>query len=156
MNVSLPPERDVDAWQVFLWNLPDDQLSRAQKLQFMLMLEARFNSFDPFVVVRDLLKHRDLWHGVVMDRGFYWPDDQNPPFSPLRTDLIKLRDIERSWNVDTVYILTNTGQRHRWEQISEYWAADESHFIQGKMVGYMLGCFGGPDTTCEIFQVWWD
>src|SRR5436190_2436159 len=122
MNILLPTERDLDAWQVAVWNLPDDQLSRAQKLQFMLMLEARFNGFDPFVVVGDLFPHRDLWHGAVMDRAFYLPGDKSPPLSPLRTDLIKLRDGERSWNVDTLFILTGGGKRERWQEVTKGWA----------------------------------
>lgn len=156
MNISLPTERDLDTWQVFLWNLPDKQLSRAQKLQCMLMLEGRFNAFDPFVVVGDLLRHRDLWHGAVMDRAFYMPNDNSPPVSPLRTDLIKLRDIERTWNVDTLFILTDAGNRDRWRQVTQHWAADEMHFIEGEMVGRMLGSFGGPDSGREILHVRWD
>src|SRR5271166_5666770 len=107
MNVYLPTEQDVDAWQIHLWNLPDEQMSRAQKLQFMLMLEGAFNAFDPFVVIGGLLQNRDLWHGVVMDRAFYMPKDNCPTSSPLRTDLIKLRDIESHWNVDSLFILTD-------------------------------------------------
>ncbi len=156
MTVELPEEKDVDAWQVFLWNQPDQYLSRAEKLQFMLMLEGGFNGFDPFVVIRDLLKHRHLWHGAVMDRAFYLPTDHGPPLSPLRTDLIKLRDIESTWNVDTLFILTDAGKRERWQEVTKDWAADEMHFIEGEMVGRMLGCFGGPDANREILQVWWD
>src|SRR5262245_66481879 len=70
MIPPLPADRDADAWQLSIWNLPDDFVSRPQKLQLMLILEAAFNEFDPFVVVADLLKHRELWQGVVMDRGF--------------------------------------------------------------------------------------
>src|SRR5688572_17253849 len=103
MDLSLPTERDPDTWQLFIWNLPDELVSRAQKLQLMLMIEARFNEFDPYRVVGDLLRHRSLWRGAVMDRGYVDPRDEQGFLVRLRADLIKLRDVGGHWNVDTLF-----------------------------------------------------
>jgi hypothetical protein len=156
MELSLPKQRSKDEWQIYIWNLPDDFLSRPQKLQLMMMLEAGFNNFDPFVVVADLLKHRDLWHGVVMDRGFIFPDPKEMMWSRMRTDLIKLRDIEQGyWNVDTLFILTGKTDDARWNEVVENWAADEVSFVEGPDVSGVLGS-SDAEAWYKILTVWWD
>jgi hypothetical protein len=99
MTPHLPGSRDIEEWQVAVWNLPDDFVSRPQKLQFML-LQVAFNEFDPIQVVGDLLRNRSLWQGAVMTRAYSMlPDFTN--LAPLFTDLVGLRDIDRVWNVDS-------------------------------------------------------
>ena len=124
MNIHFPENRDVDAWQLAIWNLPEDDVSRPQKLQLMLMLDAGFNEFDPFVVVRDLLQNRHLWQGVVMERSFPVPEQfQSKPYPicKMATDLISLRDIGRHWNVDSLYILTSEGKEADWQRVCQSW-----------------------------------
>ena len=78
-----------------------------------LFVSNHVNLFDPFVVVRDLLNNRDLWEGVVMDRGFAASEGNGRGWTRLSSDLIKLRDIGRGcWNVDTLLILTS-GPGHK-------------------------------------------
>src|SRR5947209_4933357 len=125
MELHLPVERNVDAWQVYVWNLPDDFVSRAQKLQLMQMLEGGFNQFDPFRVVGDLLRHRDLWRGVVMDRAHTQPPPVEGEPPDLVTNLIKLRDIHQCWNVDSLFILTEPAKDAEWARVTEDWLADE-------------------------------
>jgi hypothetical protein len=152
MKIAFPIGQDIDEWQVFLWNLPDDVVARPQKLQFMMMLEAGFNQFDPYVVVRDLLRHRDLWQGVLMDRGFVSAGDRS--LTMLSSDLIKLRDIGSSWNVDTLYVTTHESESV-WEPLVENWQADEISWIEAKQASDLLGSSirsGGP----RILTVWWD
>ncbi len=133
MEIHLPPEHDVDAWQVAIWNLPDDIVSRPQKLQFMLMLEGAFNNFDPFRVIEDLLRRRDLWQGVVMDRAFLLPDGAGLTRQRLCSDLIKLRDVgSRHWNVDTLFILTDSAHDAEWDRLTTTWEADEFGSIEAQ------------------------
>jgi hypothetical protein len=156
MQLTCPARRDADEWQIFLWDLPEDFLSRPQKLQLMLMLEAGFNAFDPYVVVRALREHRPLWTGVVMDRAFLCPDPRLPSWTHLRGDLIKLRDIGHGhWNVDALFILTSPEHEARWEKIITSWRADEHHFHRGDGVGMVLGAYG-PGEQRVILTVWWD
>jgi hypothetical protein len=155
MKLHLPAEHDADAWQIYIWNLPENFLSQPQKLQFMLMLEAAFNAFDPFVVVGDLLRHRDLWEGAVMDRAFLLPEANERSWFRMGTDLIKLRDVGSDhWNVDTLFILTAKGTKGRWKPITKNWAADEVGFIDGPDVGRVLGSY--PAERQNILTVWWD
>src|SRR5207245_462578 len=110
------------------------------------MLAARFNAFDPYRIILDLLAHRSLWQGVVMDRGFLLPAEMAPPLSRLSTDLIKLRDIARGvWNVDTLFILTEAGNEARWQEVTKDWTADEMSYIEDEDVGCLLGAVGGPE-----------
>lgn len=144
MKIAFPTGRDIDEWQVFLWNQPDDFLSRAQKLQLMLMLEANFNEFDPYIVVRDLLRHRDMWQGAVMDRSGVGG----------QPDLIKLRDIGETWNVDTLYITTHESEAE-WESVLETWQADEITWLEPPGASDLLGTSirtSGP----RLLMVWWD
>jgi hypothetical protein len=156
METHLPTERDKDAWQVAIWNLADDQVSRPQKLQFMLMLEGQFNNFDPFRVVGDLLRRRELWRGVVMDRGYVLPDDARMGRSALHSDLIKLRDVESAcWNVDTLFILTDSSRDAEWDQLMESWKADELSSIEHETAEALLGCYGLP-ASLTLRTAWWD
>ena len=138
MPVLLPADRDRDAWQVALWNAPDDELSRPQKLELMQMLESGFNEFNPFTVVRDLLAHRDLWEGVVMCR---------------LDDLIYLRDISTCRNVDTVYIAHDRRHTARLRSLAAGWQADEVHEYHGRAANDLLG---GSRTDAAVLRVWWD
>jgi hypothetical protein len=157
MEINLPAERDVDAWQVAIWNLPNDVVSRPQKLQFMLMLERRFNNFEPFVVVGDLLRRRDLWRGVVMDRACFVPAPGEDGREPqLVIDLIKLRDIGSGhWNVDTLFILTDSQRDAEWDRLMSTWSADEVGGIEGEEAEAALGVCPLPAGT-KIRTVWWD
>ncbi|MBX9623728.1 MAG: hypothetical protein K2X82_07925 [Gemmataceae bacterium] len=138
MPVTLPADRDRDAWQVALWNAPDNELSRPQKLELMQMLESGFNAFDPFRVVRDLLAHRGLWDGVVMCR---------------LNDLITLRDIASGRNVDTVYVLHDRRPTPRLRSLAAGWQADEVDEYRGRAAD---GLLGGSRSDAVVLRVWWD
>jgi hypothetical protein len=157
MEIHLPAERDIDAWQIAVWNLADDFISRAQKLQFMQMLEARFNNFDPFTVVGDLLRRRDWWEGAVMDRAHLVPDPEEKSWwGRMVTDLIKLRDVSHCWNVDHLFILADEKRSvAEWQDVVQAWNADEVQFIEGADVQALL-CSGRGKGTHRILRAWWD
>lgn len=120
-----------------------------QELQFQLMRQASFNSFDGEKVVKSLLKHKDLWRGVIMDRAGYAGIDYSPYSACI--DLIKLRDIEDNlWNVDTVYILPKEGKEKELEKLAKTWGADEVDYEDGD-----LGT-SGAGVNNKVLRVWWD
>ncbi len=156
MQLTFPTSRDIDAWEVFLWNLPDDFVSRSQKLQFMLIVNAGFNAFEPMPVLRDLLEHRQLWDGVVMERGYLDPRDNLHFLTRLRSDLIKLRDISGGhWNVDTLFILAPEANIAPLQKLGENWHADEIGVISGEHTDGLLGIGRGGHPQ-RILTVWWD
>ena len=126
-------------------------IGEAQRLNLRLMEIASFNSFDGQSVVRSLLKNRDLWQSVVMDR------DSN--YSPGYCDLIKLRDLGNEtrervgeyWNVDTLYILVEAGKATKLRKLTSKWAADHVEWIANS--NRHLGSGGSYD---KVLRVWWD
>lgn len=154
MSVHPPPEHDRDTWQLAIWNADDAVLTRPQKLALMQMVEVRYNLYDPFVVVGDLLRHRDLWRSVLMCRGF--PTDAHRPGMPyLHGDLIPLRDLPQGhWNVDTVYLLHDDTRTDDLTRLAGGWRADEVDAVAGDEAGCLLGCFGAAGVA--ILRVWWD
>lgn len=153
---SLPRKRDLAEWQKAIGGLPDDFVSRPQKLQFLLMLGAAFNGFDPYRVIRDLLKHRSLWHGAVMDRGYTIVEGTHTDLCRLSSDLVHLRDIGAGvWNVDTLFVLTDAGIAPRWQPIVAGWGAAEVNVLDEAESGQLLGGFG-PLGSLEVMTVWWE
>ena len=156
MQLTFPQSDDTDAWEVFLWNLPDDFLSRPQKLQFMLIAGKDFNAFESVPVLRDLLTQRQLWEGVIMDRGLLDPRDKSGFMTRLSTDLIKLRDIAAGyWNVDTLFILAPEANIAPLQTLADKWHADEISVISGEQTDGLLGIARGVQPQ-RILTVWWD
>lgn len=113
-------------------------INKVQELQFELMKLASFNSYDGEEVVADLIEHKDLWHGCVLDRD----------------DLIKLRDISDDyWNVDTLYILTTGKNDEKLQQLAEKWNADEVDYLSDKEASSQLGT---SHPKGKVLRVWWD
>lgn len=157
MQLLFPKDKTVAAWEMFLWNLPDDFLSHPQKLQFMLMLDGQFNQFDPYLVIRDLLENRDQWIGVIMDRAFRHETKAGKyAIGKLVTDLIKLRDIASGyWNVDTVFLLVSETHAVAMEKLAQRWSADNIVVLNGKETDEVIGV-GRADSTERLISVWWD
>ena len=73
-----------------------------QEIQLELIRRRSFHAFDGQQIAECLLRHRDLWEAVMMDRVAI-----SHPGSLPTMGLMKLRDFARNeWNVDTLYILT--------------------------------------------------
>jgi hypothetical protein len=155
MFIPLPASRDRDEWQLAVWNADEAVLTRPQKLVLMLMLEARFNQFDPFRVVADLLKCRDLWEGVVMCRGYPWSDREDGKYLHLHGDLISLRDMpDGYWNVDTVYLKHRPEHTTALTKLAETWSADEINNYADDEACSLLGAYGPGSSS--VLRVWWD
>jgi hypothetical protein len=114
------------------------KLSKAQELQLELIKDASFNCFDGPRVVEDLLKHRDLWKGVMMTRDY--------------APLISLRDISICWNVDTLYLEPQEDREHELEKIVMAWNADELAWLDGEEASSKSGAYPG----IKLLRLWWD
>jgi len=133
---------------------------RIQALNLELMQIASFNDFDGEQVVKDLKANRDLWRGAVMDRGAYSAayqyskEGMKAHLEPI--DLIKLRDIQEGWNVDTLYIRPVIGREKDLEMLARTWGADEVSWIAPEKAQTLLG--GTLDKVGDfgILRVWWD
>ena len=124
------------------------EVNKVQELNLELISIASFNNFDGEQVVKDLLGHRDLWRGVVIDRA-----DYAQTASVETINLIKLRDIANGyWNVDTLYILPEKGKESELKAITATWGADEVDYESAEWSQRALG--GGEEAT--ILRVWWD
>jgi hypothetical protein len=78
-----------------------------QEIQLELLRRSCWNALDGERIHASLMKHRDLWLAVLLDR----PGVANyaEPSFLLMSGLIKLRDLpDNFWNADTLYILTAT------------------------------------------------
>ena len=122
---------------------PPRTISKIQALQFELIKRSSFNNFDGVRVTRDLLRHRRLWCGVIMDR--------------LGNDaLIKLRDIgSNEWNVDTLYVLSSGVNDRALTTLARHWQSDALQWVRGAAADQLLG-EGGVVPHRRILEVWWD
>src|SRR5208283_2622883 len=78
-----------------------------QDIQLELLRRTMFNALDGEKLHASLLKHRDLWLAVLLDRPGV--ADYTEPGRLLISGLIKLRDLPHNlWNADTLFILTRT------------------------------------------------
>lgn len=128
-------------------------MNKIQELNLELIKNASFNDFDGEKVVKDLLANKELWRGVVMDRGAYRAlSNGEKGLEPVC--LIKLRDIEDGyWNVDTLYILPVAGKEKELEMLAKTWAADEVDYLGEAQSGSLLG---GSMKPANILRIWWD
>lgn len=117
-------------------------MNRVQELQFELMREASFNSFDGDHVTASLKDNPTLWRAAVMTR---------------LDDLIYLRDIpDGHWNIDTLYILPAPGKEDQLRKLANDWGADEVDWIGAKEGSKLLGSSVPRNSERVILQVWWD
>lgn len=77
-----------------------------QDIQLELIRRHKYNEFDGQRVYDFLMKHRELWQAVIMDRLGYVSAKYD---SGANWGLIKLRDLPGNiWNVDTLIIMTDS------------------------------------------------
>ena len=120
---------------------PPTTINRIQSLEFQMIRRASFNNFNGRDVVRDLLKHRRLWCGAVMDTG--------------DGTLLTLRDIDQNvWNVDTLYVLPSGADNTALRRLARRWRADGVDWVTGAKANQLLGEYG-PGTR-RILEIWWD
>ena len=130
------------------------QDATAQDIQLELIRRTEFNSFDGAVIYHSLMKNRELWQAVVLDRPGYF----NAEMHRLScSGLIKLRDLsDNFWNADVLFILTESrmmAQRLVEVAESDGWSADEMTVIDD--VNEIINAMG-TNEPCAIVKMWWD
>jgi len=126
-----------------------------QDIQLELLRRTQFNALDGERVFASLLRHRDLWLAVLLDR----PGVANyaEPGRLLTSGLIKLRDLPDSfWNADTLFILTESHvQARELARLAEEddWAGEVYVYENQEQIDRALGT--GRDKY-GLLSVWWD
>ena len=125
----------------------------AQEIQLELIRRHTYNAFNGERVAASLLRHRDLWKAVMMDR-FCLSNPGNLP----RMGLIKLRDLPHNdWNVDTLYILApdkESARRLAAIAETEAWGGEVCVHDAADDVDGALG--GSYPREQAIVSIWWD
>jgi hypothetical protein len=126
-----------------------------QDIQLELLRRTVFNDMNGERVVASLLRHRNLWLAVLLDRQGV-PDYTEPTHLPT-AGLIKLRDLPRNiWNADTLFILTQTHEQARElarvaneeDWAGEVWVAEDQKEID-RATGTGRRGYG-------LVSIWWD
>jgi len=126
-----------------------------QEIQLELIRRTSFNAFDGERIYASLLKHRDLWLAVLLDR----PGVPNyaEPAHLLTAGLIKLRDLpDNYWNADTLFLLTRTfAQADELARIAqeEDWAG-EVHVVRNSQE--IDRALGSGRQEYGLLTIWWD
>jgi len=116
-SMSAAPRAVASAGSCPTGKPPPLTITTIQAIQFDLMRRSSFNNFDGPRVARDLLRHRRLWCGAILDR---LGDDA----------LIKLRDIDENyWNVDTLYVLSSEANDAALLRLAHHWQADAIQWV---------------------------
>ena len=126
-----------------------------QDIQLELLRRTTFNALDGERVRDSLLKHRHLWHAVLLDR----PGVPNyaDPSHLLMGGLIKLRDMpDNLWNADTIFVLTPTQLAA--EQLKavaevEDWGGESNVYTDQEDMDRALGT---GRQVYGLLSVWWD
>ena len=119
---------------------------KPQELQFELMKQASFNSFNGPEVVKSLKENNDLWKACVMYRETLVPTE-------CGCSLIALRDLPRAWNVDTLFLTVKTGKERELVLLAKGWNPDEVTWLSDKEAGDSLGSWPPKE---KVLRVWWD
>lgn len=128
-----------------------DNINEIQKLNLELIKKASFNNFNGPHIAEQLLKHKDKWEAVLMDRCAYSKKAQE-----VCIDLIKLRDItENHWNVDDLFVLCKPGKEAEIAALGAEWGADRCEIWDVKKTQDVLGFWSAGDKR-KIVDFWWD
>jgi hypothetical protein len=126
-----------------------------QEIQLELLRRTSFNALDGEIVAASLLRHRELWLAVLLDRPGV--ADYGKPSRLLLSGLIKLRDLpDDLWNADTLFVLTETWpQARELARIAEEeeWAGEVYVYENQEEIDRALGT--GRDDY-GLLTVWWD
>lgn len=127
----------------------------AQDIQLELLRRTRFNMLDGERLCASLMKHRELWLALLLDRPGV-PDYRDEGHL-LISGLIKLRDLPYNlWNADTLFLMTPThgdaGQLARIAE-EEEWGGEIQVFENQDEIDRALGIGRRP---YGLLSIWWD
>jgi hypothetical protein len=125
-----------------------------QDIHLELMRRSSFNAFDGERVYQRLLKHRELWRAVLLDRS--GTANYSKPGTLLLGGLIKLRDLRHNiWNADTLFVLTvSPAAAHQLARViaDEDWGGDARVHEDREDIAAALGTGGEHG----LLSVWWN
>ena len=130
----------------------------AQDIQLELLRRTQFNTMNGERIVASLLKHRDLWMAVLLDRQGL--ANHAEPGLLLMSGLIKLRDLPYNvWNADTLFILTRTHEQAN--RMAQVIAEEEDDWVGGMTHVYdeqaeIDRALGTGRKNNGLLSVWWD
>lgn len=121
--------------------------SEAQAIQLHLIRMQNFNDCNGEKVAESLYANRELWKAAMMTR---LPGHSHGA-------LIQLRDLHRSWSVDTLYITAKPGRSDELFAMAETWNADEVGWHDAVAAGRLLGVqpLDEPHADKYLLRVWW-
>ena len=126
-----------------------------QDIQLELIRRSTHNAFDGEKVYQSLLKHRELWKAVLLDRTGV--ANYLKPGTLFMGSLIKLRDLPHNlWNADTLFVLTvsPTAAECLAEIIaSEEWGGEVQVHADREETDTALGT---GRREYGLLSVWWD
>ncbi|HET6386985.1 MAG TPA: hypothetical protein VFJ58_26660 [Armatimonadota bacterium] len=125
-----------------------------QEIQLELLRRTEYNALHGARVYAGLLRHRDRWIAVVLDRPGL--PDYRQPGRLLALGLIKLRDLSGNfWNADTLFILTKSHERaQEFARIieDEDWGGEVQVYAEPDEIDSALG----TSEEYGLLSVWWD
>src|SRR5581483_3470736 len=116
----------------------------------------KFNAFDGERIYASLMRHRDLWQAVLLDRPGV-PNYQKPRHL-LTLGLIKLRDLDDNlWNADQLFILT--AKREQAVQLARHiededWGGEKPIVYQDQEE--IDSALGVGRQEYGLLSIWWD
>lgn len=126
----------------------DLALPLAHGYVFAQFVHASEGRFDAALVLQDLETHYALWRSFLMGRPFLPHDEAGLP----QCGLLPLRDLDRHWNLDTLYILAqNEACVTPLLQVAEAWGCEVGQYTL-EQAERLLGT-GLPN---PIIWAWWD
>lgn len=135
---------------------PTLESATVQEIQLELIRRTTFNAFDGPTIHASLLRHRELWQAVLLDR----PGVANYKKLGLllTSGLIKLRDLDDNlWNADQLFILTKSrADADALARIAEEedWAGDIIRYEDPEEISNSVGSWAGHGQW--LLSIWWD
>ncbi len=127
-----------------------------QEIQLELIRRTKFNAFDGERIYASLMKHREYWQAVLLDRPGL--ANYQKPRHLLMMGLIKLRDLDENvWNADHLFILTP--KREQAVQLARI--IEEEDWGGEKPIVYddqeeIDSSLGVGRQECGLLSIWWD
>lgn len=126
-----------------------------QQLWAALMLNAGFNSFDPYQVLSDLYKNQELWVSFAMLPDIEAIASVEYPNLWRRGYLAFLSPhLSYRYRCDTLYVLAAFDEHvFRLVDLGKEWRADDVQVITGEAAQRLLNEYG---EALPIVRYWWD
>ncbi|GAP97971.1 hypothetical protein [Leptolyngbya sp. NIES-2104] len=120
----------------------------AQEIAIAQLIDASSGRFDATQVLRDLEARRSLWRAFLMGRPFLHCDEAGLP----ACGLLPLRDLERHWNLDMLYILAQSeASVAPLLHVADAWGCEAGQYSLAQAERLL-----GTGRPAPIVWAWWD